>query len=103
MFTVRIRATVAPNQVHLTNIGTGETVTRISSSSFSSESRLIADPKRAAAFIGELIRDLEGRRRWFRLVPIVDVILANGPTTPEDREEARRIFVDAGFFRVRVS
>jgi hypothetical protein len=103
MFTVRYRAAVSRNHVHLTNITTGETVTKTSSSPFSSDGRLIADPESAAAFIGELIRELEGRRRWLRFLPIVDVTLADGPRTPEDREEARRIFVEHGFVRVRVN
>ncbi|WP_211091151.1 hypothetical protein [Sphingomonas sp. S2M10] len=103
MFIVRYRAAVSRNHVHLTNMTTGATVTRTSACSFSSESRLIADPKGAATFIGELIRELEGRRRWFRFLPIVDVTLAGGLTTPEDRGAVRRIFVEHGFVRVRVS
>jgi hypothetical protein len=101
MFTVRYSAAVSRNYVHLTNITTGETIMR--TSSFSSESRLIADSKGAAAFVGELIREIEGGRRWLRFLPIVDVTLTGEPRTPEDREEARRIFAEQGFVRVRVT
>jgi hypothetical protein len=103
MFTVRYSAAVSRNYVHLTNITTGETIMRTSLRSFSSESRLIADSKGAAAFVGELIRDIEGGRRWLRFLPTVDVTLTGEPRTPEDREEARRIFAEQGFVRVRVT
>ena len=103
MFTARYSAAVSRNHVHLTNIRTGETITGTSARSFSSENRLIADPEGAAKFISELIRELEGRRRWFCLLPTIDVTLTGGPKTQEDKEEAHRIFVDQGFVWVRVS
>ena len=66
MFTVRYNATISPDHVRLTNIATGQTVARAAPRPFSSQHRMIANPEAAALFLGNLIREVEGRKRWLR-------------------------------------
>ena len=101
MFTVPFRATISRNHISLTNEKTGESVTRTASRPFSSADRLIADAANAASFLGGLVRDLEGRRRWF-LLATADVALIGEQLTQQDQREAERLFTEQGFVRVRV-
>lgn len=103
MFTVHYNATISPDHVRLTNTATGETVARTAPQSFSSSHRMIADPETAASFLGELIREIEGRRRWLRFFPTINVTIAGEPRTKLDQEEVKRLFAEQGFVRVRVA
>lgn len=103
MFTVHYTATISPDHVRLTDTATGETFARTASPSFSSRHRMIADPEIAASFLGALIREIEGRRRWLRFFPTMDVTIPGEPRAKPDQEEVRRLFVNQGFVRVRVA
>lgn len=102
MFTVHYNATISTDHIRLTNTSTGETVARTAPHSFSSTHRIIADPEIAASFLGGLIREVEGRRRWLRLFPAINVTISAEPRTKLDQEEVKRLFMDLGFVRVRV-
>ncbi|TCP94453.1 hypothetical protein C8J42_101919 [Sphingomonas sp. PP-CE-1A-559] len=102
MFTVHYNATISPDHVRLTNIATGQTVARAAPRPFSSQYRMIADPEAAALFLGNLIREVEGRKRWLRFFPTITVTISGEPRTKLDQEEVKHLFVNQGFVRVRV-
>lgn len=102
MFTVHYNATISPDHVRLTNIATGQTVACAAPRPFSSQHRMIADPEAAALFLGNLIREVEGRKRWLRLFPTITVTISGEPRTKLDQEEVKHLFVNQGFVRVRV-
>jgi len=63
---------------------------------FSSEHRLIADRDQAFHFFATVIRDVD-RRPWFRrLIGRVTVRLDDGLNTQADREDVRKLFIDLG-------
>jgi hypothetical protein len=103
MFTVHYNATISSDHVWLSNTTTGETVARKASPSFSSENCLIADPETAASFLGDLLREVEGRRRWLRFFPTVNVTISGEPRAELDREDVKRLFTEQGFVRVKVT
>ena len=103
MFTVHYNATISPDQIVLTNTATGETVARTTLRPFSTRGRMIADPASAASFLGELIRQVEGRKRWLRFWPTIDVNIIGEPRAKLDEEEVKRLFVEQGFARVRLT
>jgi len=103
MFIVRYVAAISPNHIRLTNCGTGESIARTAVRPFSSEDRMIGDREAAASFLGELIRELEGSRRWLRLWPTIDVAITGAARAEPDQIEVRRLFVEQGFVRVRVT
>jgi hypothetical protein len=102
MFTVRYSAAISRNHISLINMSTGETLARAASKPFSSEDQIIADKKGAASFAGDLIRQLEGRSRWLRFFPTIDVTIVGEPRAPHDFDDVHRLFHEQGFVRVRV-
>ena len=102
MFIVRYNAAISRNHINLTNPSTGDSIARAAIKPFSSEQRMIADEKEAASFAGEMIRQIEGRGRWLRLFPTVQVTIVGEPRERRDFEDVHRLFHELGFVRVRV-
>ena len=104
VFSNHFEMTFFPNRVRLTNARTGETIDRTSDQPFSSEHRMVADREAAAKFLNALIRESERDRSWWNLSwPTVDVTIAEGPRTENDRQEVHRLVEERGFRSVRVS
>lgn len=102
MFTVRFNASISRNHISLINTSTGEAIMRSALRPFSSEERMIADEKEAASFTGDLIRQIEGRRRWLRFFPTIDVTIVGEPREERDFKDVHRLFHEQGFVRIRV-
>ena len=95
VITVHYNATISPNHVRLTDIATGQTVARIAPRPFSSQHCVIADPEAAALFLGNVMREVEGRKRWLRFFRTIAVTISGGRARM-DRDEVTRLFVNQG-------
>lgn len=102
MFTVHYSATISRNHISLINTSTGEAVAQAATKPFSSEEQMIVDKKGAASFASDLIRQIEGRGRWFRLFPTIEVTIVGEPRARRDFDDVHRLFEEQGFARVRV-
>ena len=99
--------TFFPNRVRVTDTRTSVTIDRSAERPFSSEHRLLDDREVAAKFLGgvfsEMKRNGSRGRLGLTFFPTVDVTIAEGPDTHNDRREVQQLLTDQGMVRVRLS
>jgi hypothetical protein len=101
MFISRYTAAISRDHVALTNCRTGASIAKSAPIPFSSDEQLIENYDAAFNFLGELLRTMEGRARWFR-IPTIVVTFPNSRNSNLDSQAVRRLFEELGFVRIQI-